>query len=311
VNLEEQQTMKRGRVGVYQRYRRRLCLPFLTPAAVLYLTFFVYPGLRALYFSLFDWSGFTQDKKFIGLGNFRELLRDSLFWLTTERSVIVIFIGGALLFFFSFLFAMFISNGIKFGKTFKNIIFFPVVVPPVAITTLWGFIYNSNWGLLNSILKTIGLGFLARAWTDINHIFGSMLVMIVWANIGFYLVILLSAIRKIPSEYFEVAKVEGAGMWSTLTRVTIPMIWDVVAVAVVYWGIAGLKMFELIFSFTGFLPKQSIWTLPVYTYIIGFGKIDPVYRLGYSTALATLLFFFVMAFVLIGRKLMNRESVEY
>jgi ABC-type sugar transport system permease subunit len=303
--------MRKSGVGVYERSRRRLCLPFLAPAALLYLTFFVYPGLRALYFSLFDWSGFTQKKTFIGLLNFRELFRDPLFWVTTERSLVIVFVGGVLLFFFSLLFAMFISSGIRFGKAFKNIIFVPVVVPPVAITTLWGFVYNSNWGLLNGILKTIGLGVLARAWTDIHHIFGSMLVMIVWANVGFYLVILLSAIRKIPVEYFEVAKVEGAGMWSTLSMVTIPMIWDVIAVAVVYWGIAGLKMFELIFSFTGFLPKQSIWTLSVYTYVIGFGKIDPVYRLGYSTALATMLFLLVMAFVMVGRRLLDRETVEY
>jgi ABC-type sugar transport system permease subunit len=303
--------MKKSGTGVYERYRRRLCLPFLTPAVLLYLAFFVYPGLRALYYSLFDWSGFTKEKVFVGLGNFRELMRDPLFWLTTERSLLIIFIGGLFIFFLAFLFAMFISNEVKFGKTFKNIIFFPVVIPPVAISILWGFIYNNNWGLLNNILRSIGLGFLARAWTDVNHIFWSMLVMIVWANIGIYLVILLSAITKIPKEYFEVAKVEGAGMWSTLSRVTIPMIWDIITVAVVYWGIVGLKMFELVFAFTGFIPKQSIWTLPVYTYIMGFGKIDPIYRLGYSTALATVLFILVMVFVLIGRKLMNRESIEY
>ena len=301
----------RNHVSGLEKERKKLLFPFIFPAFLIYIVFFVFPAINALYYSLFDWSGFTSEKIFIGLKNFSELFHDRYFWVTTGRSFIIVIIGGVFIFGLAMIFSAFISSGIRFGKTFKNIIFFPVVIPPVAITVLWSFIYNSSWGLLNNILSSIGLASLVREWTSVNNIFWSMLVMIIWTYVGFYLVILMSAIGKIPQELYEVAKIEGANIFQVYFKITIPLIWDVLTVALVYWGIFGLKLFEIVYSFTGFIPKQSIWTLPVYLYIIGFGKIDPIYRLGYSTALSVMLFIFVMVFVIVSRKILTRETIEY
>jgi ABC-type sugar transport system permease subunit len=181
----------------------------------------------------------------------------------------------------------------------------------VAITILWGFIYNQRFGIVNGFLRAIGLKSLARPWMAPDYIFWSMLVMIVWTYVGFYVVILLSGIAKIPADLYEGATLEGAGPRQMFFSITVPLIWDVLAVAAIYWGIFSLKMFELIYSFSGFLPSENIWTTSVYVYILGFGKINPIYRLGYSTAIAVVLLVLIMAFVVISRRLMKRERIEY
>jgi ABC-type sugar transport system permease subunit len=135
--------------------------------------------------------------------------------------------------------------------------------------------------------------------------------MIVWTYVGFYLVILLSGIARIPPELYEVAIIEGANPVQIFAQITIPLIWDILMIAIVYWGIFALKMFEIIFSFSGFLPKAGIWTTAVYVYILGFGKINPIYRLGYATAVAVVLLILVMIFVIVSRFLMKRERIEY
>jgi ABC-type sugar transport system permease subunit len=206
---------------------------------------------------------------------------------------------------------MLMGPGLKGRNVFRAIIFLPNVIPPVAITILWGFIYNQRFGIVNGLLRTVGLKGLARPWMAPEYVFWSMLAMIVWTYVGFYVVILLSGVAKIPGDLYEVATLEGVSSRQMFFSITVPLIWDVLAVAAIYWGIFSLKMFELIFSFTGFLPNSSIWTTAVYVYILGFGKINPIYRLGYSTAIAVILLLLIMSFVVISRRLMRRERIEY
>jgi len=295
---------------VYER-NRKLISPFLMPALFLYLLFFIYPTIRAFYYSAFEWTGFTAEPKFIGLRNFVELMNDRWFWRSLSNTAIILCVGGLFIFGLAFLFTAILSSGIKGKKFFRSVIFLPNVIPPVAITILWGFIYNFRFGLVNGFLRTVGLRNLAKPWTGPDYIFWAMVVMIIWTYVGFYLVILLSGVTKIPSELYEVARIEGANASQTFFRVTLPLIWDVLTVAIVYWGIFALKMFEIVYSFSGFLPKAEIWTSAVYVYILGFGKINPIYRLGYASAVAIVLLVFVMIFVVISRFLMERERVEY
>ena len=295
---------------VYER-NKKLVFPFLIPALFLYLLFFIYPTIRAFYYSAFEWTGFTAEPKFIGLGNFIELINDKWFWKSALNAAIILFVGGLFIFGFSFLFTAILSSGMKGKKFFRDVIFLPNVIPPVAITILWGFIYNFRFGLINGFLRAVGLENLAKPWTGPDYIFWAMLVMIIWTYVGFYLVILLSGVTKIPFELYEVAKIEGANTSQMFFKITLPLLWDILTVAVVYWGIFALKMFEIVYSFSGFLPKAEIWTSAVYVYILGFGKINPIYRLGYASAVAVVLLVLVMIFVVVSRLLMKRERVEY
>ncbi len=295
---------------VFER-NRKLVIPFLAPALLLYLLFFVYPAIRGFYYSALDWNGFTESPVFAGLANFLELLGDPWFWRSLLKTFAILFVGGLVIFALAFLFIMLLGSGLKGRNAFRAIIFLPNIIPPVAITILWGFIYNQRFGIVNGLLRAIGLKSLAKPWMAPDYIFWSMLVMIIWTYVGFYVVILLSGVAKIPPELYEVATIEGATPRQTFFSITVPLIWDILAVAAIYWGIFSLKMFELIYSFSGFLPNENIWTTAVYVYILGFGSINPIYRLGYSTAIAVILLLLIMSFVVISRYGMKRERIEY
>ncbi|KPJ66643.1 hypothetical protein AMJ44_08110 [candidate division WOR-1 bacterium DG_54_3] len=295
---------------VYER-NRKLVIPFLLPALFLYLLFFIYPAIRGFYYSTLEWSGFTQAADFRGLGNFFELFQDQWFWRSLSKTAIILSLGGSIIFALVFLFVILLNSGVKSRNFFRAVIFLPNIIAPVAITILWGFIYNQRFGLINGFLRIIGLDKLAQPWMAPEYIFWSMIIMIVWTYVGFYLVILLSGIAKIPPELYEVAVIEGANPTQMFVKITVPLVWDVLSIAVIYWGIFSLKMFEIIYSFSGFLPKAGIWTTAVYVYILGFGKINPIYRLGYATAVAVVLLIFVMIFVIVSRYVLQRERVEY
>ena len=292
--------------------RRGVILPFLLPASIVYLVFFIYPTIRALIVSLYDWSGFTPNGRFIGLANYAELLHDEVYWGALKNTLAILVVGGLLVFGLAFLFTGILSSGIRGKKFFRAVIFFPNVVASVALATLWAFIYNQNFGLINGFFKLIGVKALSQTtWTAPNLILWSVLAAIVWINVGFYLVLLLAGVDKISPELFEAAQLEGASGVQIFVGITIPLLWDVLSIAVVLWGIGALKLFEFVYAFAGIRPPREIWTTAVYMYIMAFGKRDAVFRMGYATAVAVTLLFVVVIFVVISRRLMYREAVEY
>jgi len=285
---------------------------FLLPASLVYLGFILVPAIWAFYFSLFDWSGFSMDMEYIGLRNFIQLSKDPLFWLSIKNTFIILVPGGVIIFLLTLILTMLINSGVRGKKLFRAMIFLPNVIATIALTTLWAFIYNPSFGLLHGFFEVIGLEQLSQiTWTSSERIFYAVLVAIIWINVGFQLVLLMAGIDKIPFELFEAALIEGASKLQIFISITIPMIWDVIVVALVLWSISALKSFEFIYAFGGLNMPQSLYTIGIYLYVIGFGKRDPIYRLGYATAIGVMLLLFVVIIVGIIRRLTKRESLSY
>lgn len=294
-----------------RRRRRRLVIPFLAPAVILYVVFFIYPAIKAIYVSLFSWSGFTQQMKWVGLANFRELAHDEIFWLSFKNTMYVVFVGGVAIFALAFFFTATIGSDRRFSRVARAIIFFPNVVAPVALASLWGFIYNKNFGLINSFLRAVHLDSLQRTWTSPDHIFWAILVALVWIYCGFYMVILVAGMKKIPQEIYESARLEGANSLQQFFLVTIPLLWDILIISVILWIIAAVKIFEFIYVFGGAWPPQNAWTIPIYMYVMAFGKRQPIYRLGYATAIALTMLIIILVLTLLIRRLTRRDVIEY
>jgi raffinose/stachyose/melibiose transport system permease protein len=207
---------------------------------------------------------------------------------------------------------MLINSGIRFRRLFRAMIFLPNVVATIALATLWAYIYIPNTGLLASFFKLIGLADLAKTpWLGPETIFWAMLVALIWVNVGFYLVLLMAGVDKIPVDYFEAAKLDGASQLQMFRKITMPLLWDVITVGMVLWAIGALKIFEFPFSFTGLEPVPETYTVGVYLYVLGFGQRTPIYRLGYATTIAVILLFAVLVVVGIIRWLTRREVVQY
>ncbi|MEA3440029.1 MAG: sugar ABC transporter permease [Chloroflexota bacterium] len=285
---------------------------FLLPAILLYLIFFLIPTAQTIYYSFFDWSGVGDEMTFIGLDNYQELMKDELFIQSFLNTLIILLIGGAIIFGLAFMLTAMLNSGIRGRGGFRAIIFLPNVIATIALTTLWGYIYNPRFGMLNSFFKLLGLEDLSKTtWTAPDTIFWSMLVALIWIYVGFYLVLLLAGVDKIPIDYYEAAKLDGANQFQMFIKITIPLLWDVITVAAVLWSIAALKIFEFPFAFTSLEPVPETYTTAVYLYVMGFGQRTPIYRMGYASAIGVLMLISVILIVVVLRRLMSREVIQY
>jgi ABC-type sugar transport system permease subunit len=292
--------------------RKRVIALFLLPACLIYLVFFLGPAIWAFYYSFFDWSGFGKNMKFRGLGNYNELFHDPIFLLSLRNTLFILVVGGIIVFALAFLLTVLATMGIKGKKFFRAMIFLPNIIATVALTTLWAFMYNPVFGPFNSFFKLIGWEAGANfTFTSMDHDFYAMVVAMIWIEVGFYLILLMAGMDKIPAEYYEAAKIEGANQWQMFTGITVPLLWDVMSVAAVLYTIFALKVFEFPYAFSGLEPPIQTFTVGMYLYIEGFGKRDPIYRLGYATAIGVILLLSVVLIVYLLRRLMRREVIQY
>lgn len=293
---------------------RRMIFLFLLPAMILYGLFFLLPAVRAFYYSAFDWSGFGEDMTFVGLQNYVKLLtNDPVFWQSLGNTLKILIVGGACVFTLAFLLASMLNSIPKGKKFFRAMIFMPNVIAVIALTTMWSFaIYSPTTGILPRMFKLLGWESAANyLWMSADHIFWSMLIAIIWIEIGFYVVLLLAGMDKIPAEYYEAARIEGANQWKQFWNITLPLMWDVVTIAVVLWSISAIKVFEFPYAFMGPTTNSNVYTVGVYLYVMGFGKRDPIYQLGYATAIGVIMLGLVIIASLVIRRVMRRDVIQY
>jgi len=292
--------------------RRRMILVFLMPALTLYLCFLVFPAIQAFYLSLFETSGFGDNVTWVGLRNYSRLLTDHIFWLSVGNMLVILLAGGAAVFGFAFLFTVLLNSGIWGKKLFRAMIFMPNVIAAIAITTFWSFVFMPRYGLLTNILKSIGLEDLAKmAWTAPENIIWAMLVGLVWISTGFFTILILSGADKIPIDMVEAARLEGANNRQIFRLITLPMMWDVLLITLVLWVVQAITVFEFPYAFGGPEINQNLYTPSIYLYIMGFGQRDPIYQLGYATAIGVTMFLMMVISVTVLRLLLRRDQVEY
>ncbi len=295
------------------RTNRRLIFFFIAPALLLYAVLFIIPSIGSLYYSLFDWNGFRDGLNFVGIDNYVELLRDRLFIRSLQNTLGILFVGGVIVFGLAFILSILLNSGIRARKFFRAVIFLPNVVAIIALTTMWSVaIYHPRFGILNQTLGAVGLDAASRTlWTSPENIFPAMLAMMIWLYVGFYMMLLLAGMDQIPTDYFDAAKLDGANQVQMFFRITIPMLWEVLTVGVTLWTINALKVFEIPFAFTALEPSPNTYTVGVYLYVMGFGNRTPIYRLGYASAMGVVLIVLVILAVLILRRVMRRQRIQY
>lgn len=288
--------------------KQKLIIPYLFPALFMYIVFLILPAIYGIYISFQNWAGFTDKMLFVGLNNYKELLSDDVYWSTFKTTMIITIVGGVFVFLIGFIFTAMMSQGIKGKKVVRAVIFFPQIIAPIALAIVWNYLYRYDIGLFNSVLTF--LGFDPVNWTGPKNILFSAVVAIIWYSVGFYAVILMAGIDKIPNTIFESARIEGASTFRIFWKITIPLIWDVLSIAIILWTINSIRVFDFLYAFGGPDPPQSVWNLALYQFILGFGTRDAIYQLGYSSAIATTIIIIVAVLVLAFRKLLKREVYE-
>ncbi len=309
--------------------RRRLIITFLLPATLVYALFFIYPAIQSFYLSLFNWSGIGP-KTYVGLSNFRELLTiikvevdgefpflhplfgDVFFWPSVGHTLAIIILGGILTFSLAFVLTAQLSAGLRGKKFFRTVIFAPNVIAAIALALLWAQIYNPRHGLLKNFLTLFGLETVAKTpWLAADKVLISTIVAMVWIWVGFNLILLLAAVEQIPQDMFDAAKVDGANTFHIFFKITIPLIWDVLTIAVINFSIMALKVFEFPFIIKGLQAPPELYTLAIYNYVLGFGRREPIWRMGKAAAVAVLMQIMVIVMIVFFVRVFRRDRVEY
>jgi len=292
--------------------RRRTILIFLAPALIMYLGFLVLPAVQAFYLSLFETSGFGTGSRWVGLGNYSRLMTDGLFWQSVRNMLVILVFGGLAVFGFAFIFTILLNSGLWGKKLFRALIFMPNVIAAIAITTFWSFVFTPRFGMLTNLFKALGFDQLAKtAWTAPEYIIWTMLVGVIWISSGFFTILIVAGADKIPTDMIEAARLEGASNRQIFRLITLPLIWDVIVITLVLWVIFAVTIFEFPYAFGGPETPHSLYTPSIYLYIMGFGQRDPIYQLGYSTAIGVSMFLFMVVCVTTLRFLARRDQVEF
>jgi len=285
-------------------------LLFVAPAVIVYTIFVIVPSLRSFSWSLHEWNGLTNmsSMPYRGLLNFKRLLLESDgFWIALQNNLFLMFMVPLFVIPLAMFLAASISRGVWGATLFRIVFFFPNLLGGVAATLLWLHLYNPQGGLVNTFLTTLGFhSFDGYAWLEPKNLYWALIPISIWGACGFNMVLYLAAMQSIPESYYEAATIDGATRWRQFWTITLPLIWDVLTISIVFLVIGGMKAFEIIWLLTNQRPQTD-------NHVIATKMVDTMfnqYRVGEATALAVLLFLMVFVGTAATLRGMRRETVE-
>ncbi|MCL4506196.1 MAG: sugar ABC transporter permease [Chloroflexi bacterium] len=303
-----------------KREKWKLIIPFVLPALILFTVFTMYPAVRGLYISLFKWTGLTQNMTFIGLNNFSKLWRE----LTDPAdfyNIRLYLSHNAFIFVFSLVtiilalvVATVINNKVFGHKAFRVTYFFPNVLSVAAIAVLWSMILNPSFGLINGILRSIGLEQLALPWLSLQYempLFKLGLYSVgfigIWGGLGWYMILFLAAIQNVPQELIESAMLDGANRVRMFWSVTIPLIWETIRTVLIFAVIGALNQFALVYILFEQTPNKHSDMIMNYYYFQAFAQRN----WGYAAAIVVIIFIVTLIGSLVSYRVSARETVQY
>ena len=286
--------------------RRRIWAPYLwvLPALVMYAIFKLTPMIAGIYLAMLRWDG-IEPPTFVGLQNFQRMFRDEIIGLALWHNVVYALgtVAGKIV--LSLILALLLNQALR-GRTFyRTALFLPVVMSFVVVGILWTWLYNFQFGLVNSLLRGMGLDFLILDWLgDPKVALWSLILVDVWKWYGFHMVIFLAGLQTIPTELYEAARIDGAGRWQQFWRITLPLLQPVMLVNVTLSLMGGFNVFDIPYVMTEGGPANSTMVMALHIDVRGF----KFYRFGYSAAMSYVLLLLVTIIAAIQMKLMSRGS---
>ena len=283
---------------------------FLAPALVLFVVLFAFPAASSLYVSMCRWSGFTPHMEFVGLHTFGRLVADMKFWNALRNNFWIMGAGGVVFFGFALVFAAALNDRNLCGrKFFQTLIFFPSFISAVGVATFWKLLYDSKSGLLNLSLE--GLGASPVQWLSSDNAINAAVIMLVWAEVGGMMILLLAGMRRIPKDYYEAAEIDGASAGQRFIHVTMPMMREVVLIALSLWMIGSMKIFGFIQALLAPDINDDCQVISTLQYDYAFNNRRCIFLMGEATAMAVVQVAIVLVLVGIVRLLREKKSVEY
>lgn len=282
---------------------KRSKIMLLAPTLLIYILFIIIPIFIAVYYSFTEYSGLGK-ATFCGFSNYARMFKDRLFIIALRNTCSVLICGFLLLLIGSFLIALILNKNFKGNSFVKAVIFSPYVIAPIIIGVIWGYLLNPNYGLLNSVLRMIGLEQFALEWIGgIKWTPVSLAIVFCWQVLGFHATIFVAGMKTISSDIYEAAQIDGANGLKRVIFIMIPMLKETIIINVVLIVTGIFKIYELVYQLTGGGPSHFSEVLVSYMYFTVFTSRR--YGYGMSIAVIVLLLSIVASFSYIritGRK---------
>lgn len=287
---------------------RRSIFLFCLPGLCLFLLFVLYPMVNVILYSFQDYDGLLPGT-YEGLKNYLKLWGDTSFWDANGRSLYLCLATIVVDTVFVTIVALIIVGlNRRIQKLYKIAFLLPFVLSISVISQMWLAIYHADWGILNAVLRLIGLESLTHSWLldpDISMMCVGFVGM--WWIFGMQLLLIYTGYRSIPETYFEAAQIDGANYWQTSTRIALPLLNNVITLSLTMTAVGGLYTFPQVYIMTKGGPGGSTETIMMYMY----KQIFSNQRFGLGSAVAVITIIETCIILIVLLKIFKRESVTF
>lgn len=297
----------RSRPGNLARREERLGWILLIPVLVALLAMGIYPLLSTIWYTFQQSGFFGLGTTWAGLTNFVRLFHDPPFWSAFKFSLLytVITVIGQMI--FGTALALFANQKFRGRWLVRAAVLFPWAIPTATNSVIWAYIFNDQYGLINSLLIHLGLMNPAHPinWLGSPQLATILIyVLAIWKANSLVALIVLAGLQTIPDEVYEAAKMDGASAWQSLWRVTLPLLRSTLVVALILRTIESLQAFDLISAFTNGAPGNATQNLGLYIYV----QIQQFGDFGYGSTIASVLMVITLIFVIVYLRLLQRPQ---
>lgn len=275
---------------------KKVIFLYVAPALFLVLVLVYIPIMLTGYYGLMKWDGIGE-MDFIGLKNYKDLIQDHLFWDSVYHSFLLALFSALSLIGYLMI-SIILAGNIKGADLLRKIYLIPMLLASVVIAQLWMKIYHPSNGILNHILMKLGVVDPPSWLADPRFTLFAIIIPVIWQYAGFYILIYYAALKNIPEEIVEAAKIDGATPFQIATRIKLPLIKSVIIVTIVLAVVGSLKYFDLIYIMTGGGPNGASEVMASYMYNQAFKG----FNFGYASAVG----FFLLVICLVATYLIRK-----
>ncbi len=287
---------------------------FTLPCVLTLLIMYLYPVIRTVVMSFFGIESVTADFSdwtFNGVDNYLRLFGSATYIRAMQNMLLIWVIGGIATLSIGLLFAVILTSGIRFKKFFRAAIYLPNVISAVALATMWiQYVYNQDYGMLTRILGFFGITGINWLGTDLK--FWAMLIAFVFGAVGYYMLIFISGIERIPSDLYEAATIDGANKVQQFASITLPLLKSIFKTNITFWSVNCITFFLWSRMFSSVSTEASTVVPVVYLYDVVFGTKGNVQRdAGAGAAIGVTLAIFVALVYFITNRLIKDDDLEF
>ena len=285
-------------------------LAWVVPALVLLLVFVYYPIVDNLRLSLFSWNAFSVAPTFVGFDNYRTAFHDPIFWTALRNNTVFAIVSLVLQVGFSLVLAAVLEEFVhaRLRGILRTIYFIPAVISITVAGILFSFLYNPEIGLVNRLLEGVGLESWRHSWLgEPGTAMGSIIAMSQWQSIGYTAILFVVGIQRIPKEFHEAAKVDGAGPVRRFFSVTVPMVREMTTLIIILTISGAFLVFNEVMVMTAGGPSKSSQVLGTWLYRNAFLNDD----MGYASAIATVIFVITLSIGAVQIIVSRRRRIQW